>query len=654
MVAFPKKTMVLVLLAALLSASWAQLRELPAESYPKGPDGDAASGTAASRGGTPLLPVAIDGIFATSGTCNLCHGLDSLGISSVNGLGQDVNVVDDWRSSMMGNSARDPFWLAKVSHETLVHPGRLMDTENLCTSCHAPTGHFASSMSGLSHYGMVDLAIDPIGIDGVSCGACHQQEPLGLRHRHSGQLVFDTSYQIAGPYGSPISQPMIDVLGLEPVLGSHMLKSEVCAGCHTLITQTLDLSGNLTGAEFVEQATYHEWVNSRYGAEQISCQSCHMPRITDPVNLSSLQDTLPARTPFGLHELVGANTFMIKLMKENRNVLDIPASADHFDATLQATVKMLRTNSLELDLQLVGLAADSASFSVLLHNLAGHKFPSGYPSRRTYVEFLVLTQTGDTLFHSGAVQASGNPAGLDSPYEPHHQVIRDPGQVQVYEMVPGDVNGQFTTVLTQAASPLKDNRIPPEGFLTTHFSYDTTTIAGEALTDPDFNRQGGIEGSGTDGLTYRIGLDGYRGPAKVYTRVWYQSVPKTWLEEMFSYSSLEINQFKSMFEAADQSHELVVEDSLDVLLNYSGWAGQTTEPRLKLLPNPSADGRFQLQCNILPESVEIYDLNGKLWLREYPKQINPAIQGPALPGQYLLRAFFAGGKSAVIKYGVIR
>ncbi len=37
--------------------------------------------------------------------------------------GHDVNVVNDWRSSMMANSARDPFFRAKLDHEVLVNPG---------------------------------------------------------------------------------------------------------------------------------------------------------------------------------------------------------------------------------------------------------------------------------------------------------------------------------------------------------------------------------------------------------------------------------------------------------------------------------------------------------------------------------------------------
>jgi mono/diheme cytochrome c family protein len=51
--------------------------------------------------------------FMASGNCAGCHGHDPSGYASVTAEGQDVNVVDDWRSSIMANAARDPFWRPK-------------------------------------------------------------------------------------------------------------------------------------------------------------------------------------------------------------------------------------------------------------------------------------------------------------------------------------------------------------------------------------------------------------------------------------------------------------------------------------------------------------------------------------------------------------
>ena len=54
----------------------------------------------------------------------------------------DVNLYDDWETSMMALSAVDPFWKAKVSHEILVNPANSLELQTLCTKCHAPLGHY--------------------------------------------------------------------------------------------------------------------------------------------------------------------------------------------------------------------------------------------------------------------------------------------------------------------------------------------------------------------------------------------------------------------------------------------------------------------------------------------------------------------------------
>ena len=59
-------------------------------------------------------------IFPTAGNCSGCHGFDTNGYAMVDFFGNDVNIHDDWRATMMANAAKDPFWRAKVSHEILV------------------------------------------------------------------------------------------------------------------------------------------------------------------------------------------------------------------------------------------------------------------------------------------------------------------------------------------------------------------------------------------------------------------------------------------------------------------------------------------------------------------------------------------------------
>ena len=70
----------------------------------------------------------------------------------------------------MANSARDPFWQAKVDHEGLVNPTHRESIENLCTACHAPQGYHEAHMTGKvgpNGYTMEDLLDDELGLDGV-------------------------------------------------------------------------------------------------------------------------------------------------------------------------------------------------------------------------------------------------------------------------------------------------------------------------------------------------------------------------------------------------------------------------------------------------------------------------------------------------------
>ena len=127
--------------------------------------------------------------FKGSGTCSGCHGHDPSGFAmTTQEGGEDVNVVDDWRSTMMANSAKDPFWRAKVSHEVLVNPGHQSELEDKCTSCHAPSGRHDKFLTGMGNYSIAELDMDPLGQDGVSCVPCHIQSADSIGLRFSGNL----------------------------------------------------------------------------------------------------------------------------------------------------------------------------------------------------------------------------------------------------------------------------------------------------------------------------------------------------------------------------------------------------------------------------------------------------------------------------------
>ncbi|HMX41029.1 MAG TPA: hypothetical protein PKD78_11900, partial [Saprospiraceae bacterium] len=396
-----------------------------------------------------------------------------------------------------------------------------------------------------------------------------------------------------------------------------------------------------------EQATYHEWLNSNYDSEHhnFTCQGCHIERIPDAVIISANYQFLTNKFPFGKHTLAGANVTMLKMMRKHREELGIQASAEHFDSTIAETLRMLQNRTLDMQLLPGKLTGDSAHFQLLLFNKAGHKFPSGYPARRAWVEFEVKDQMGNVLLHSGRMNPDFSLPDEDPNFEPHHQVIDRSGQVQIYELVPGDVDGIFTNVLERAHTALKDNRLVPQGFLRSDPVYDTVRIVGHALSDPDFNFSStGKEGSATDVIHFRVAKGSYKGYLKVSARVWYQSLPPKWVLPMFAWSSPEIDAFKGMFESADRNPVLVAEQVMDsVYVSPTSTAQPDWEGAVRVSPSLSADGRTVVSVSppLRLLRVQAWDAAGRL----VADQSSPEVWLPRKPGVYFIAVHTDAGRA---------
>ncbi|MFN8700471.1 MAG: hypothetical protein ACK5XQ_14210 [Flavobacteriales bacterium] len=568
-------------------------------------------------------------LFATAGTCDHCHGLDPAGLASVDAMGNDVNVVDDWRSSIMANSARDPFWRAKVSHEVAVNPLLQEEIESTCTKCHAPMGRFEAMHNGFEHYSIEEMTQDPMALDGVSCLACHQQLPQGEVANHSGGLIFDTNRVAYGPYDSPLVTPMALYSEYIPEFGPHINDAKLCAGCHSLVTNTVDLEGNLTGEEFVEQATWHEWLNSSFSADNSTCQTCHLPRLSkQAVILAAGYDTEP-REPYGLHTLAGGNSLMLSIMRDYREVLGISATEEQFNATIDATLEQLQQHSVTVQPTVLSRTEDTVFVSIRLNNLTGHKLPSGYPARRMSLHVIMRDQEGNELFRSGGFDPEFFTVGEDLPYEPHHQIIRSQNEVQIYEMVMGDVNNNRTTVLERGAVHLKDNRLVPQGFSFSHPLYDTTEVVLNGVDDPDFNLVP-AEGSGADIVYYHIPTEGFTGAVEVTAEVYYQALPPNWMDEIFTVDTPEINTWQEMYNAADRTPVLMRSAQVDVPsfvnlheLNARGFTA-------------TAFGRDVRITAPQPGELSIYDARGALLVRQTVTPGTRIIQVPGAMGTCLV------------------
>jgi hypothetical protein len=590
------------------------------------------------------LPNQTSDMFIGSGKCAGCHGVDPNGIANLDSEDNNVSPAENWRATMMANSSKDPFWRAKVAHETTTNPAHANELVNKCTSCHAPLGRFEAEHDGIEFFDMATLDTDSLANDGVSCMACHSQQIEPAGNFFSGELhynpdtVWGPVFDIAPDDFPMFSSAMQSFVGVDPVAHVKFSKSETCAGCHSLITNTADLEGNPTGTTFIEQATYHEWLNSTFNAQDThegECQGCHMPRLEEPIVVASgylfLEDY--PRQPFGQHFLVGGNSFMLELMKNRIGELGLTANETHFNTVIDRTIQNLQQNTADLEVVPGAIDGDTARYTVKIHNKVGHKFPSGYPSRRAYVEFVMTDDNGNEIFHSGALQSNFEVSGQDPIYEPHYDLINDQGQVQIYEMIMGDVNGNPTTVLERAHHMLKDNRLVPLGFTTAHAAYDSTMIVGAAASDPNFNFVDGIEGTGTDEIRFHIPVAGINGNVHVTARLMYQSLPPKWMEEMFAVDHETINAFEEMYneEGADPV-QVAMDETNSTLVGIGEKMSYFT-----LGPNPTNDGQIRIQADsdqIL--EVKIYDARGKLILAYQPYQSQFMLKLPDSIGSYLV------------------
>ena len=439
------------------------------------------------------LPIERGDLFSGSGNCVVCHN------NMTDGAGSDVSIDRMWRSTMMANAARDPYWLANVRAEVIRNPELSEVIEDKCATCHLPMARTEATANSLTGSILDDGMLNPenplysLAIDGVSCNTCHQIRPdnFGEPESFSGGYLIDVNLPMGerdsfGPFEveESLATIMQNVSGFIPQQGLHMEDSELCATCHTLFTPYLDADGEIAG-EFPEQTIYLEWQNSGFG-ENKSCQSCHMPEADGEVTIATTGGE--PRSPFYQHLFVGGNAYMMHVFRQFGPEMNVTASSENFDSTLGSIEDQLQNRTAALALENLKIRADRLTGTLKVENLAGHKFPAGFPSRRAWLHIVVKDASGVVVFESGAVSPEGAIEGNDNDadpalYEPHYQRIETPDQVQIYESMMVDTEGELTTTLLHAASYIKDNRLLPLGFDIDRATADITPY-GSSVDDP--------------------------------------------------------------------------------------------------------------------------------------------------------------------------
>lgn len=381
-------------------------------------------------------------------TCELCHGY---GNALVHDDDPDYAPLRTWQGSMMANAARDPVFWAGVAVASVDGPG---ETE-LCIRCHAPRAF-------LDGHGQI-TAIEELQSDedeGVECEFCHRTMDDGVTPPGNARYVIDDvlvdgiNVPRRGPwdYSDGVPEPPHTWL-FDEYLGT----SRLCGTCHDVTTSTerVDDAGVGMGVSFNEQRTYSEWLGSAYatpGADFRSCQDCHMPAVADKPGCTAHLNQFSHAAGGRRHDLVGANRFMVGVIRDEYGSAGANLIADFFfDNTIAAIDEFLPT-AASLAVQgpaEVDLDVGFPDLAVTVTNHSGHKLPSGYSEGRVmWIEVLADYQ-GQRVYSSGAWdQVEG---------------LEHDDQLRTYEAIGERWSDGTTFHLLLNDHWVEDTRIPPLG-----------------------------------------------------------------------------------------------------------------------------------------------------------------------------------------------
>jgi hypothetical protein len=246
---------------------------------------------------------------------------------------------------------------------------------------------------------------------------------------------------------------------------------------------------------------------------------------------------------------VGGNFFVLRMLDRYRNELGVTASPEELERAARRTVEHLGANAARVRVEGPRLVNGRVEADVVVENLAGHKLPTGYPSRRVWLHVAVIDRAGTRLFESGALRPDGSIVGHDGDldggaFEPHYREITSADQVQTYEAVMAGADGRVTTGLLTGIRYVKDNRVLPQGFDKRTAPADIA-VAGDALADPGFV-------AGSDRIRYSMDVTragASAGGLRIEVRLMYQPIAFRWAQNLAGYDALETRRFLAYYRA---------------------------------------------------------------------------------------------------------
>jgi hypothetical protein len=155
----------------------------------------------------------------------------------------------------------------------------------------------------------------------------------------------------------------------------------------------------------------------------------------------------------------------------------------------------------------------------------------------------------------GAIVGNANDSD-PAVYEPHYEVIDSADQVQIYEPILANTDGEVTTTLLRAATYLKDNRLLPLGYDPAS-APEEIAVHGVAFADPDFV-------PGGDQVQYIVDLGDAAGPYTVKAELLYQSIGFRWADNFREGDTPEAAQFLQFYDALENWPVLITVADLEI------------------------------------------------------------------------------------------
>jgi len=233
-------------------------------------------------------------------------------------------IEEGWKQSAHSQAVESRLFLDAMK---LAEADYGASARKTCLSCHSPI----AAESG-------DLAlVKKVSWEGITCDYCHSIRAVTLTGPNP-QATVDYSLVKSGPW-KDVTSPAHGT-----VYSAVHTSALICASCHEY--------RNALG--FAVLTTYSEWSKSTYGAQNKSCQSCHMYQVAGNVVDPRVQRT--AQASINLHEIPGSHS-----MQQLEKALHAELSATHEGGRLRIVVEVTNRG-------------------------AGHSVPTGSPMRQLILQ----------------------------------------------------------------------------------------------------------------------------------------------------------------------------------------------------------------------------------------------------------------------------